>query len=204
MKTFISKISLIATLLLSSVALLGCDKGVDDNETQRDYIISYLTTSHSPKLIAESELASSLDFEPAFYTPYGQYAFRYIADFYSSSRESEKQVDSGSKVTLTFSLYGFTSSGVSTTLPLYSNDATLESSYIAAGLNTALWDFEPLEITIGESNILSSIQDGLIGCRNGDYVEFYLTRNITYNGDITGLVSFDEAVLFICTIENVE
>lgn len=206
MKSFINKLLFGALLILVGSAFVSCDDSIDENETQRDFILSYLTGSHDPILIAESAVSSSLDFEPAFYTPYGKYAYRYIEDYYNSSRDDESVVKKGSNITLTFKLYGFSGTAIdSTTLPTYSNDASLEADYVAAGLNTTLWDFTPLAITVGESSkILSSVQTGLIGCRNGDTVELYLTRDEGYGGEVVGLITDSEALLFICTIESVE
>ncbi len=205
MESVLKKIWLTALIALTALTTTNCDDSFDVNEEQRDYIVEYLTSSHSPTLISEAEVGASLEIDPPFYTTFAQFAYRYIEDYYNTDRETKTEVKNGSTITITYKMYGFAGSAIdSTTLPVYSNDATLEEDYIAAGLTTTYWDFTPLEITIGKSNILESIQQGLIGCKNGDNVEIYMTRNASYNGDVIGLIPEGEALLFICTIESVE
>ncbi len=192
-------------LLLGALVVGGCSEDWEDNDDQRSEIISYLEATHSPVLIAESDVSSSLLAEPEFYTTYGSYAYRYISTYYNADRESNAEVIKGSTVTITFDLYQFDGSEISTDeLPIYSNRAEDQLALSNAGLNTEYWDFTPLALTIGSSDILSSIQTGLIGCREGDEVEIYMTYNMTYGDTIIGLIEKESAVRFRCTIDKVE
>lgn len=192
-------------LLLSTLIVAGCSEDWEDNDTLRTEIVSYLEATHSPVLIAESEVSSSLLAEPAFYTVYGSYAYRYISTYYDADRGTKAEVVSGSTVTITFDLYQFDGDEISTDeLPMYSNRAEDQLALSAAGLNTEYWDFSPLTFTIGSSDILSSIQNGLIGCRESDDIEIYMTFNMTYGNTIMGLIEKESAVRFRCTIDKVE
>ncbi len=197
-----------ATLLLCVAAFVcGCeaDSDIEDNESQKETIVSYLEGSHSPTLIAESDVASSLYDDPEFYIRYGNFAFRYIEDYYNVERDTKSEVKAGSTILINFRLYEFTGSSISSdTLPVYTNESIYESMYIDAGLNTEHWTFSPMEIVVGRTTLLTSIQEGLIGCKEGDVVELYMTRNMAYDDDVVGLVDQWASLVFFCTILNVE
>ena len=104
----------------------------------------------------------------------------------------------GSRVELTFSLYDFTA--YSTPKPnecLYSNDTTIINRLVEGGLNPRYWvecdlygvplrdefgQFVPLRQTlqIGGGATLSGLQAALVGCREKDVVELYMTYNQAY------------------------
>ena len=66
-------ISIFAALVL----LAGCSDEEDILPTQKTKIVSYLTGSHSPKLVAYEELEEGSD-EP-YFTTSGNAVYRYIA-----------------------------------------------------------------------------------------------------------------------------
>ncbi len=210
MRDFLGKfLRVLFMMFISSTLLLGScedEDSIEDNEDQRDDIASFLeSSSHNPALISESDLSTTLEIDPPFYTRYGNYAFRYIETYYDAGRDSQTLISSGSRVTLTFRLYEFTGSAISdSTLPVYTNDGSYLDDYEAAGLNTTYWTFQPIVITIGQSDELSSIHTGLTGCRNGDIVELYLTRNMAYGDEVVGLVDQWSSLAFFCEITEVE
>ncbi len=192
-------------ILATAILLSGCEKDYEDNEDQRDDIVSFLESSHVPTLISESDIKLSLEDNPNFYFEFGDYAYLYIDDYYNTERDNMPQISKGSRITITFRLYPFYGSTISTSeLPTYTNDPAYEADYIDAGLNTTYWSFEPLEFTVGESDMLYSIQSGLIGCREGDTVEIYMTRNMGYGDNVIGVMEEDSSLAFFCTIDSVE
>ncbi|MFI3248404.1 MAG: hypothetical protein R3Y39_04670 [Rikenellaceae bacterium] len=195
----------IVIAMIALLPLYGCDDDSEDNDDQRDDIESFLASYHDPKLIPQDEISSSIEDEPSFYFEFGTYAYLYIDDYYNTSRDSKAQIVKGSQITITFRLYPFDGSTISDSdLPTYTNDPAYEYSYIEAGLNTTYWSFEPLELVIGQSKILDSIQEGLLmGCREGDSIEIYMTRNMGYGDDVIGVMEEDSAIAFFCTIDSV-
>lgn len=186
--------------------LCSCEstEDIEENEDQRDDIISYLESSHSPTLISESDISSSLSSMPEFYTKFGSYAFRYIEDYYNEERETKSVIKNGSSVLLNLSLFSFTGSAIADDeLPIYTNESAYELLLIEAGLNTEYWTFSPMEIVIGSTTILSSIHDGLIGCRESDKVEIYMTRDMAYGDEVIGLVDQWSSLVVFCTILKV-
>ncbi|MFI3305457.1 MAG: FKBP-type peptidyl-prolyl cis-trans isomerase [Rikenellaceae bacterium] len=193
-------------VIFAVAALCSCEEGDDDNYDQMEDIVSFLESSHSPKLIAESEVASALDDNPPFYSIWGVYSFRYISTFYDAGRSERSEIVSGSVVTLSFDLYEFDGSAIdeTTDLPAYSNRASDEARLVEAGLNTQLWDFTPITLTIGSGTLFAAIEENLKGCREGDEIYIYMTYNDAYGDDVMGLISKNAMVRFSCTVESVE
>ncbi|MFI3304321.1 MAG: FKBP-type peptidyl-prolyl cis-trans isomerase [Rikenellaceae bacterium] len=192
--------------LCAVAALSSCDENTDENYEQMEDIVYFLENTHSPKLIAESEVASALDDNPPFYSTYGIYSFRYISTYYDLGREELEEITKGSVITISFDLYEFDGSAIdeSSDLPAYSNRASDKERLEEAGLNTLLWDFTPLEVKIGDGSLLSAIEENLKGCRLGDEVYIYVTYNMSYGDDVFGLIDKEAMIRFSCTIESVE
>ncbi len=185
---------------------VGCSSlDVDALETEQTKIVSFLTSSHSPKLIAEGDIAASLDAEPEFYSTFGRTAYRYIGDYYNSERDARTVVEMGDKLTITFWCHDFSSYATPSSSNLYyTNDESYRDAFIEAGLNVEYWSFEPREIILGEGEILNGVEIALVGCREGDYVEVYLTSNLAYTDGWIGVTTLDAPLAFICTIDSVE
>ncbi len=194
-------------LLLALPLLWSCsDEDYDTLEDQRDDIVTFLTTKHSPTLIAEEDVAESLDYQPAFYTVSGSTVYRYIDDYYNTDREEWRVVQEGDAIYITFWCYDFstTTSAPSSSTLLYTNDPLYEDAYIEAGLNVEYWDFSPKRIVLGSGEILKSIETALVGCREGDSIELYMTYNMAYGSGWVGLSSLEEPFAFFCTIDSIE
>ncbi len=197
--------SLMILIVIAVGMLCACSQDDEDNLEQKSDIESYLEGSHDPTLIPESEVGSAVDVDPPFYTMYGDYAYRYIATYYDEGRDSMTEIVNGSRVSITFEIYSTTTGAITSgTLPEYTNNPALESDYVELGLNTQYWDFTPVTITIGSDHLLSSLNQGLVGCREGDLIEFYLTSNMAYGENVIGLVDEGSALLIACYIESVE
>ncbi len=198
-------------MISAAVVFCGCDNDDDTNASQREFIVEYLEDDHDPNLIAESEVAYSLDLDPPFYTVYPAYAYRYIATYYDAGRDALMEVTSGSRVTLTFDLFEFTGSEISSSkVPIYTNDPQYKEALVEEGLtivegvNDEMWAFVPMTFAIGGGALLVDIENALIGCREGDEVEIYLTYNAAYQNTIIGLIEKASALRFRCVIEGVE
>ncbi len=193
-------------LLLAMLFVCGCSAyDQDEIDDQREDIVSFLTTKHSPLLIAESDVADSLDDDPEFYTTYSDRAYRYIVDYYNQERLNRTEVKSGDTIYLTFWCYDFSTYATPSDSYLYfTNDPTYESALQAAGLNTEYWSFEPSKVVLGNGDILNAIEKSLIGCREGDTVEIYLTYNLAYGSNWVGLTTLESPVAFFCSIDSIE
>ena len=117
-----------AFVALVAVCCLSCsDEEVLPN--QRDKIVSFLTSSHAPALVAESD--ADQEAQQAFYTVSGNTVYRYIDNYYAPGRDQKRVVEASSQVTITFRAYVFTFSTITdSTFPCYSNAPLLRSAYL--------------------------------------------------------------------------
>ena len=191
----------VAASLLFSVA---CgDEAVDVAETQRNSIVSYLTSSHSPRLINKKDVGQALEKNPPFYEQVEYNTFRYIDDYYNPERESRVQVAEGDEVELTFTAYIFSGSKPAVSAIYLTNDQVQIDALQNTGLNVEYWKAEPLKVKIGQTNIIKGVEVSLIGCREGDSVEVYMTLDAAYGDDVVGVVPLESSVVWYYTIDKV-
>lgn len=195
-------------VLTLSVLLAACKDNEDVLPNQRTRIRQFLRSTHAPRLISEAEMQESLDENPPFYTVAGDSVYRYIRNYYDADRGEYPEVDYGDAVTLTFRMYVFDykiieETGQNVTMPYYSNDKTLEQSYYHTGLTPGAWPFEPLQIELGSTQILKGLELALVGCRERDTVETYMTYNMAYGEDPLGVIPKESPVAVFFTVDAV-
>ena len=192
---------------LSLLVSVGCSDEEDVLPGQRERIVSFLERTHTPHLVAESEVEP--DSETRYYTVIGDAAYRYIDTQYDPNRVNWSEVTSRSKVSITFRLYVLSATGnitaiSETVMPDYSNDPTLKAAYEAVGLDTEYWSFEPLVIDLAHGDILKGLRSSLIGCREGDRVEVYMTYNLAYGDGYFSIFPKQSPMAIMFTVDEVE
>lgn len=205
----------IATLIAAALVLLGsCSKEDEDVLLkQKERMISYLESTHNPRLVAEEAIEEGVD-QP-FYTIVGDGAYRYIDGFYNPDRPNRKEVTADSKVTITFSAYLFNFTNITTdgsriTLPYFSNNPLYEELFYrpteegGAGLTPGAWSFEPLVIDLKSAAILEGLRLALIGCRERDRVEAFMTFNMAYGDHYLNIIGKEQPIAYFFTIDAVE
>lgn len=185
------------------VAALLC--GCSDEDTQLDQysrMITYLESTHSPALVPESE--ADAEARQPFYTAFGNSVFRYIDGYYADpDRPSYAEVTATSLVDITYRAYVFNFANVPVKqLPVQTNDPLLEQAMYAAGLTPGEWSFAPLRIDM-RSHILKGLRTALMGCREGDQVEIYMTYDAAYGDGNFGIVPSKSPVYFRVVINSV-
>lgn len=191
--------------LVATLFIVSCSNDTDTVLTsQQTSISNYLTRSHTPRLIAESEISSSLDNEPEYYEQWGLDLYRYIATRYAEGRDEKPTVDWGSTITISYSAYIFTGSKHSISNLYATNEEDMIEQLKNLGLNTSYeWTTDPLEITIGESAILKGLEEALPECKEGDTVEIYMTFPKANGNNYVGMVPAKSAVVWIINILSV-
>ena len=183
--------------------VVGCSKDDTVLSSQRNDIVRFLTSSHVPRLVAEEDMESSLEAQPEFYQKLNVDLYRYISTYYDAGRDSRTMIDENDEVTMTFTAYTFTG-GIPRTENIYlSNDAAVIEQLKQAGLNSEYWSAEPLVVKLGETNIIKGVSKSLIGCREADKVEVYMTFEQAYQNKVIGVVPFESAVVWHYTIDSV-
>ena len=198
-------IAILCVAVFAAALFVSCSNETDTvlNQQQKS-IVDYLTKSHQPKLIAESDKANSFDREPQFYTQWGLNMFRYVSTYYDADRESRPQIAAGDKISIIYSGYVFAGGKPLTTNLFATNDATLIETLVALGLNDAYgWSDEPLEVTVGSDDLLDSLSVALEGCYEGDIIEVYLTFEEGYKNKYFGMVPRKSALVWFIEVKSV-
>ena len=192
-------------LLAALLLLAGCSQEEETLPNQRNSIVSFLTSTHAPQLISEEAVAESPDENPPFYTAKGNTVYRYISNYYDSGRASRAEVKSGSRVSITFRAYVFSMRNITDSdMPFFTNDPDLEQALYEAGLTPGVWKFEPMELTLGQSGIIKGLELALLGCRQGDEVECYMTYNMAYGDANFATIPRESAVAIFFTVNGVD
>ncbi|OUO18325.1 hypothetical protein B5F90_10310 [Alistipes sp. An31A] len=192
-------------LLAALLLLAGCSQEEETLPNQRNSIVSFLTSTHAPQLISEEAVAESPDENPPFYTAKGNTVYRYISNYYDSGRASRAEVQSGSRVSITFRAYVFSMRNITDSdMPFFTNDPDLEQALYEAGLTPGVWKFEPMELTLGQSGIIKGLELALLGCRQGDEVECYMTYNMAYGDTNFATIPRESAVAIFFTVNGVD
>lgn len=192
-------------LLVALLLLAGCSQEEETLPNQLNSIVSFLTSTHAPQLISEEAVAESPDENPPFYTAKGNTVYRYISNYYDSGRASRAEVKSGSRVSITFRAYVFSMRNITDSdMPFFTNDPDLEQALYEAGLTPGVWKFEPMELTLGQSGIIKGLELALLGCRQGDEVECYMTYNMAYGDTNFATIPRESAVAIFFTVNGVD
>lgn len=202
-----SAVIAVVAVTVSCVLFSGCKKDEDALTNQQNGIVRFLESSHSPRLMSEEAARESLDENPEFYTNYGNESYRYIRTMYEAGRDSRREIHSGDRVAIYFNAYVFNNTAITnSTMPYWSNRADVIEALeqTGGGLNPQFWSTEPLWVTAGGDDAVGGVCVSLVGCREGDEVEVYMTYAGAYGkNSIVGLVPKDASVAWFFTIERV-
>ena len=199
-------VAIVVVVAIVATLSLSCSNENDSVLiSQQTSISRYLTSSHQPKLIAESEVPSSLDSEPNFYTQWGLDIYRYIDTYYAEGRDEWSVVEANSTISIVYTAYVFAGSRPSAGSMYATNDSDSIAELEALGLNTEYeWTTDPMVVKLGEDEILPGLETALVGCREGDSVEIYLTFDEAYGNNYVGSVLPKSAVVWYVDIVDVE
>lgn len=198
------KLHTLWALLLLPLLFAGCEKEEEAFVQQQQRIVTYLTSNHTPRLVAEADLEA--DSQLPFYTMPRNGLYRYIANYYNPDRVNRAEVGKASRVTITFRFYVFNFTNITdSTVPFYTNDPLYERAfYEQLGLTPGLWKFEPVTLDLSGDAILNGLRTALLGCRSGDELEVYMAYNEGYGSQPLSVVPKESPIAMFITIERVE
>ena len=196
----------VVVVALAAAFVVSCSNENDSVLTnQQSKISSYLTSSHQPRLIPESQVSASLDSEPQFYTQWGLDIYRYIATYYAEGRDEWQEVTSRSTIEIVYTAYVFPNAKPTTANMYATNNPDSIAELEKLGLNTEYeWTTDPMVVTLGKEEILPGLETALVGCREGDSVEIYLTYDEAYGKHYVGMVPAKSAVVWFIDIVDVK
>jgi hypothetical protein len=199
-------VAIVVVVALVATLSLSCSNENDAVLTsQQNKISSYLTSSHQPRLVAEEDVHNQTTPNPAFYTHWGLDIYRYIATYYDEGRDEWAEVTKRSQIEIVYTAYIFTS-GKPTVESIYAtNDAASIEELVKRGLNTEYeWTTDPMVVTLGKEEILPGLETALVGCREGDSIEVYLSYDAAYGKHYVGMVPAKSAVVWYIDIVDVK
>lgn len=189
------------TILFLLPLLVGC-KEEDTLLSDRDSIVKYLTSSR--RMVAEEEIDSVIEENPAFYNTFGRYAYRHIVNYYDADRDSRPAVEWGDVIQVRFNAFTFTGSEPSISTNLYwSNIPAVIAQVGNKSGNTLDWSSEPLTIQLGKTSILKGLELTLPGCHEADSVQVYMTSDLAYGKELIGVIPKNSMVAWYMKIEKV-
>ena len=191
---------LLMILPLVLLLFVGCDHE-DLLLSERDKIEKYLTSSRG--MVAEADLGSVIEDNPAFYSVFGRYAYRHIVNYYDAGRENLAEVKMGDELELRFNAYTFTGSEPSLSALYWSNVEEQILKLQQQSDSKLEWSIEPLKVTLGETDMIEGLELALEGCREKDSVQVYMTSNLAYGRKNLGSVPKNSMVAWYMKIEKV-
>ncbi len=184
--------------------LCGCGDDEDIFTTQQTSIVRYLTSTRH--LVAESEIDNVIENDPAFYTEHGRSTYRYITTYYNEDREEWSEVQPGCTVDLLFDAYVFDGSEPSLKNVYWSNVGSTISALESQSVNPVAhldWTTDPLVVTVGSTKMIKGLEQALVGCRDQDSVQIYMTYNMAYGKHLVGTVPKNSSVAWYIKILKV-
>ncbi len=196
----------IALALFLAVGISACTNEEEDLRlSQRDKLANFMTSKLGLKTEEQANEESNSGENINFYTVHGEWAYRWIRNYYDYGRHNQPLVRVGDCVNLTISVYSFEDAKINDSkLPLFTNDEQKRNLLEQAGLNLEYWTFEPYYVTVGAGETIKGLDAALAGCREGDVVELYMTFSMAYGRDYLSTVAPDSPIAVFFTINSIE
>lgn len=196
---------LIYTVMVACAALLcSCSDDEDMLTKQKDSIVKYLTSSR--RLIDEQEVSTSLQENPPFYTAFNNSSYRHITNYYEDSREEWMEVEPNSIIDIQFNAYIFSGSEPNLASTYWSNIPATISAIEASNrhqYDKLIWSTDPLTVRLGRGEVIEGLEVALVGCRDQDSVQVYMTSQAAYGKHIIGSVPKNSSVAWYIKILSV-
>ena len=114
-------------------------------------------------------------------------------------------VTSRSQIEIVYTAYVFANAKPTVVNMYATNDPDSIAELEKLGLNTQYeWTTDPMVVTLGKEEILPGLETALVGCREGDSVEIYLTYDQAYGKHYVGKVPAKSAVVWYIDIIDVK
>lgn len=193
------------TIMAVCAALLcSCSNDEEMLTKQKDSIVKYLTSSR--RLIDEQEVSSSLDENPPFYTAFNNSSYRHITNYYEQGRDEWMLVEPNSIIDIQFNAYIFSGSEPNLASTYWSNIPATISAIEASNkhqYDKLIWSTDPLTVRLGRGEVIEGLEAALIGCRDQDSVQVYMTSQAAYGKHIIGSVPKNSPVAWYIKILSV-
>lgn len=191
-------------MALCAAFLCSCSDDEDMLTKQKDSIVKYLTSSR--RLIDEQEVSTSLQENPPFYTAFNNSSYRHITNYYEAGRDEWMEVEPNSIIDIQFNAYIFSGSEPNLASTYWSNIPATISAIEASNkhqYDKLIWSTDPLTVRLGRGEVIEGLEAALIGCRDQDSVQVYMTSQAAYGKHIIGSVPKNSSVAWYIKILSV-
>lgn len=184
---------------------MSCKKDEDDTlSKQQTSITSYLRNNR--RMVEEKELPQVLEENPPFYTQLSLDLYRTIPNYYDKERKERKDVTVGSEIEVNLNAYIFTSGEPQLAALYWCNNPAMIYLIKNGTPNpfvTLDWPREPISVTVGRKEVIRGVDEALVGCKELDSVQVYMTFQKAYGSNIIGVVPKKSAVAWYIKILRV-
>ncbi len=89
------------------------------------------------------------------------------------------------------------------TTAIYSNKPFIQDTLYSIGLDPSYWPEGIYNATVGSGDLISGLNRGLVGCRQGDSVLLFITSDLAFGGKPVATLYENTPVLYVVNIETV-
>ena len=167
-----------------SISLFACSKDTSDVDDQRVSIENYISRQGW----------ENVDYLGGVY--------RYVLNQNRPGYEDAMRAGTGDKVVINYTVYQFSSSstgGLGTLI--YTNNPEVQNEQ--EGLDPAYWAKEPWEVTLGSTPLISGLELGLNGVRQGDTLQLFMSSDKGYGDKEFGTIAANTPLVWNLGIKEV-
>lgn len=163
-----------------SLWLSACSKETSDIDDQRTTLENYIS----------QKALENVDYLGGVY--------RYVINRDRNGYETALQAEPGNTVVFNYSVYVF-SKGPGTLI--YTNNPDVQNEQ--EGLDPAYWPKEPLKVVLGQTPLISGLEKGLNGVRQGDTLQLYMSSDMGYGDNPMGTIKANTPLVWSLGIKEV-
>ena len=142
----------------------------------------------------------------AFILNYNNSSYRHITNYYEQGRDEWMLVEPNSIIDIQFNAYIFSGSEPNLASTYWSNIPATISAIEASNkhqYDKLIWSTDPLTVRLGRGEVIEGLEAALIGCRDQDSVQVYMTSQAAYGKHIIGSVPKNSPVAWYIKILSV-
>ena len=174
----------LVVVAVMSLWLSACSKDTSDLDDQRTSLENYISRQGW----------ENVDYLGGVY--------RYVLNRDRAGYETALQAESGNTLRINYAVYAFSSSSAGGLGALiYTNNPELQNEQ--EGLDPTYWAKDPLEVVLGKTPLISGLDRGLYGVRQGDTLQLFMSSDMGYGDKPFGTIEADTPLVWNLGIKEV-
>lgn len=128
--------------------------------------------------------------------------YRYVLNRDRNGYEEAPQAERGNRLVINYSVYVFSASSTDGRGTLiYTNNPEIQNEQ--EGLDPAYWAKEPLDVELGRTPLISGLERGLEGVRQGDTLQLFMSSDMGYGDREVGIIAANTPLVWNLGIKEV-